>query len=57
MAVLGIGRMGGAMASTLSRAGFELRLWNRDEAKAKALAAKLDATPALTRPPPLKARR
>lgn len=40
--------MGGAMASTLSRAGFELRLWNRDEAKAKALAAKLDATPALT---------
>ena len=40
--------MGGAIASTLSRAGFELTLWNRHEAKAKALAAELGATPALT---------
>lgn len=37
MAVIGTGRMGGAMASTIGRAGFELVLWNRDAAKARAL--------------------
>ena len=34
VAVLGCGRMGAAMAATLSRAGFELILWNRDPDKA-----------------------
>jgi 3-hydroxyisobutyrate dehydrogenase/2-hydroxy-3-oxopropionate reductase len=36
--VIGIGRMGGAMAGTLRRAGFDLSLWNRDSAKAEAVA-------------------
>lgn len=33
--------MGGAMAGTLRRAGFDLVLWNRDPAKAKAVAGAL----------------
>lgn len=41
VAVVGIGRMGGAMARTLSRAGLELVLWNRDGAKAEKVAEEL----------------
>jgi 3-hydroxyisobutyrate dehydrogenase len=35
--VIGTGRMGGAMATTLSRAGFDTVLWNRDASKAERL--------------------
>lgn len=42
VAVIGTGRMGGAMAGTLHRAGFELVVWNRDRAKAERVAALLD---------------
>lgn len=46
-----MGRMGSAMAGTLSRAGFPTVLWNRSEAKARSVAAAtggtLAATPAL----------
>jgi 3-hydroxyisobutyrate dehydrogenase len=35
VAVIGIGRMGGAMAATLGRAGFDIVLWNRDVSKAQ----------------------
>ncbi len=42
VAVIGTGRMGGAMAGTLHGAGFELVLWNRDRAKAERVAASLD---------------
>lgn len=41
-AVIGTGRMGGAMARRLHGSGFDLVLWNRDRAKADALAAELD---------------
>ena len=41
MAVIGIGRMGGAMAATISRAGFDTVLWNRDAAKAEHLGSAL----------------
>ncbi|MGA8038490.1 MAG: NAD(P)-dependent oxidoreductase, partial [Acidimicrobiia bacterium] len=34
VAVIGIGRMGSAMAGTLRRGGYELVLWNRDPTKA-----------------------
>ncbi len=44
VAVIGTGRMGGAMAATLSRAGFDLVLWNRNEKKAVELAKSLSAT-------------
>lgn len=51
VAILGCGRMGGAMAGTLQRAGFELTLWNRDLTKAEAVStatgAAVEATPAL----------
>jgi 3-hydroxyisobutyrate dehydrogenase-like beta-hydroxyacid dehydrogenase len=43
VAVIGTGRMGGAMASTLGRAGFDLVLWNRDAAKAERVAEPLGA--------------
>ena len=43
VAVLGCGRMGGAMAATLRRAGFDLILWSRDSDKARRLAAELEA--------------
>src|SRR3954470_21234130 len=50
VAVIGTGRMGGAMAATISRAGFDTVLWNRDPAKAAAVAeacgAPVAATPA-----------
>jgi 3-hydroxyisobutyrate dehydrogenase-like beta-hydroxyacid dehydrogenase len=39
--VLGIGRMGGAMARALSTAGFEVVLWNRSAGAADALASEL----------------
>ena len=39
VSILGTGRMGGAMASTLSREGFEVVVWNRTAAKAEAVAA------------------
>jgi 3-hydroxyisobutyrate dehydrogenase/2-hydroxy-3-oxopropionate reductase len=35
--------MGGAMATTIRRSGFNLVLWNRDETKAKSLAGELEA--------------
>lgn len=38
VAILGTGRMGGAMAGTLGRAGFDLVVWNRARAKAEAAA-------------------
>src|SRR3972149_2707657 len=38
VAVLGCGRMGGAMAGTLHRAGFTLVVWNRDQEKARRVA-------------------
>jgi 3-hydroxyisobutyrate dehydrogenase/2-hydroxy-3-oxopropionate reductase len=37
--VIGTGRMGGAMAATVSRAGFDTVLWNRDTTKSERLAA------------------
>ncbi len=48
MAVIGTGRMGGAMAGTLARAGFEVTVWNRDRAKAAAVAGQIGATVAAT---------
>ena len=38
VAVLGAGRMGGAMVGTLRRAGFDVVAWNRDRAKADEVA-------------------
>jgi 3-hydroxyisobutyrate dehydrogenase len=38
VAILGVGRMGGAMAGTLRRAGFEVALWNRTKARASEVA-------------------
>ena len=38
MAVIGTGRMGGAMAATISRAGFDTLVWNRDASKAERVA-------------------
>src|SRR4051794_26836942 len=38
VAVIGTGRMGGAMAGTITRAGFDTILWNRDHAKAELVA-------------------
>jgi 3-hydroxyisobutyrate dehydrogenase-like beta-hydroxyacid dehydrogenase len=39
VAVIGLGRMGGAMARRFSEAGFDLVVWNRDRAKSDQLAA------------------
>ena len=36
--LLGAGRMGGAMVRTLRGAGFDVVVWNREAAKAHALA-------------------
>lgn len=48
--VLGIGRMGGAMVTSLRRAGFDVTVWNRTSPKAEAVArttgARSAATPA-----------
>ena len=38
IAVLGTGRMGGAMVGTLRRAGFDVIVWNRDRGKCHAVA-------------------
>jgi 3-hydroxyisobutyrate dehydrogenase-like beta-hydroxyacid dehydrogenase len=38
VAVLGTGRMGGAMVGTLRRAGFDVVVWNRERAKADEVA-------------------
>ncbi|MGH3650397.1 MAG: NAD(P)-dependent oxidoreductase [Acidimicrobiia bacterium] len=38
LAMIGLGRMGSAMARRLHGAGYELVLWNRDRAKAEAVA-------------------
>jgi 3-hydroxyisobutyrate dehydrogenase len=43
VAILGTGRMGSAMARSLARHGFALRLWNRTPGKAEALAAEIGA--------------
>lgn len=43
VAIIGTGRMGGAMASTIRRAGISVTLWNRDQQKAEDLAASIDA--------------
>ena len=43
VAVIGTGRMGGAMASTISRAGFDTVVWNRDAAKAELVAEAIGA--------------
>lgn len=48
MAVIGVGRMGAAMASTLSRAGFATTVWNRDGAKAERVAAAVGSSVAPT---------
>jgi len=48
VSVLGIGRMGGAMAATLKRSDFDLILWNRDHVRAKSLGEQLDAPVAST---------
>jgi len=41
--VIGTGRMGAAMATTISRAGFDVRLWNRDRSKAEGVADAIGA--------------
>jgi 3-hydroxyisobutyrate dehydrogenase len=46
--VLGLGRMGGAMAGTLCRAGFPVTVWNRTRATAEAVAARIGAAVAVT---------
>ncbi|MBI4259094.1 MAG: NAD(P)-dependent oxidoreductase [Actinobacteria bacterium] len=43
VAVIGTGRMGGAMAATISRAGFDTVLWNRDVSKARRVGEALGA--------------
>ncbi len=46
--MIGIGRMGGAMAATISRAGFDTILWNRDRSKAERIGAAIGAPVAAT---------
>lgn len=43
VAVLGTGRMGGAMVGTLRRAGHDVVVWNRDRDKAETVARAADA--------------
>ena len=50
VAVLGTGRMGGAMVGTLRRAGFDVTAWNRDRSKAEAVARSTGAGVAGTPP-------
>ena len=52
--IIGVGRMGSAMARRLSEAGFRLVLWNRTRAKAEALARELGAE---TAPSPMETAR
>ncbi len=44
VAVIGLGRMGAAMARTLSRAGFDLTVWNRSHEAAERVAAEIGAS-------------
>ena len=44
VAIIGVGRMGAAMAGTLTRAGFEVTLSNRTIERARALGTLLGAT-------------
>ncbi|HEX5630155.1 MAG TPA: NAD(P)-dependent oxidoreductase [Acidimicrobiia bacterium] len=44
IAVIGVGRMGAAMAGTLGRAGFRVTVWNRSPKRAREVAAATDAT-------------
>ena len=44
VAVIGTGRMGAAMATTISRAGFDVRVWNRDRSKAERVGDAIGAT-------------
>jgi 3-hydroxyisobutyrate dehydrogenase len=46
--VIGTGRMGGAMAGTISGAGFDVVLWNRDASKAERIGSAVGATVAST---------
>jgi 3-hydroxyisobutyrate dehydrogenase-like beta-hydroxyacid dehydrogenase len=48
VAILGVGRMGGAMVGTLRRAGFDVTVWNRTRARAEAVAAPVGAAVAGT---------
>jgi 3-hydroxyisobutyrate dehydrogenase/2-hydroxy-3-oxopropionate reductase len=48
VAVLGTGRMGGAMVGTLSRAGFDVVAWNRSSGKVEHVAASAGANVADT---------
>lgn len=48
VAVIGTGRMGGAMAATLRRGAFDVVLWNRDRSKAEPLAEELGVAVAET---------
>lgn len=43
LGVIGVGRMGGAMAATLARAGFDITVWNRNRARAEMVAAPIGA--------------
>lgn len=43
VAVIGVGRMGGAMAKRFAAAGHEMVLWNRDVSKAEKVAADIGA--------------
>jgi 3-hydroxyisobutyrate dehydrogenase-like beta-hydroxyacid dehydrogenase len=52
VALLGTGRMGGAMVGTLRRAGFDVAAWNRDHEKADRVA---EATGATVAPSPAEA--
>ncbi len=48
VAVVGTGRMGGAMVGTLRRSGFPVRVWNRTSATGLEVAERMDATAAAT---------
>lgn len=48
VAVVGMGRMGGAMVATLRRAGFPVRVWNRTSAGAREVAERTGAEAAAT---------
>jgi len=48
VAVIGTGTMGSAMARRIRSAGYELVIWNRDRAKAEALAEEIEITIAPT---------
>jgi 3-hydroxyisobutyrate dehydrogenase len=48
VAILGTGRMGGAMAGTLRRAGFPVRVWNRTTSRANEVAGSAGASVAAT---------